>query len=75
MLVGFGAFNVVEGLINHHFLGIHHVNETVPQSQWLANAAFAALFFVATYPAWSIWVFGYNPSLNDLLSLRCLEPQ
>jgi hypothetical protein len=29
------------------------------------NAAFVALFFVATYPAWSIWVFGYNPSLND----------
>jgi uncharacterized membrane protein len=36
MLVGFGAFNVIEGLINHHFLGIHHVNETVPSSQWLA---------------------------------------
>jgi uncharacterized membrane protein len=29
MLIGFGAFNVVEGLINHHLLGIHHVNEKV----------------------------------------------
>lgn len=34
MLIGFGAFNVVEGLINHHLLGIHHVNETVPRDQW-----------------------------------------
>ena len=29
MLIGFGAFNVVEGLIDHHLLGIHHVNERV----------------------------------------------
>lgn len=34
MLIGFGAFNVVEGLINHHLLGIHHVNETVPRNEW-----------------------------------------
>lgn len=34
-LVGFGAFNVVEGLIDHHLLGIHHVNETVPIEQWI----------------------------------------
>jgi uncharacterized membrane protein len=33
MLIGFGAFNTVEGLINHHLLGIHHVNELVPESQ------------------------------------------
>ena len=35
MLLGFGLFNVVEGLIDHHLLGIHHVNETVPPDQWL----------------------------------------
>jgi uncharacterized membrane protein len=35
MLIGFGAFNVVEGTVNHHILGIHHVNETVPPSQWI----------------------------------------
>lgn len=29
MLIGFGAFNVVEGLVDHQFLGVHHVNETV----------------------------------------------
>jgi uncharacterized membrane protein len=36
LLIGFGLFNLVEGLINHQILGIHHVNETVPRDQWLA---------------------------------------
>ncbi len=35
VLIGFGAFNLVEGIIDHHILGIHHVNETVPRDQWL----------------------------------------
>ena len=33
LLVGWGAFNLVEGLVDHAVLGIHHVNETVPPSQ------------------------------------------
>jgi hypothetical protein len=37
----------------------------------IVKAVFAALFVIATYPAWSVWIFGYNPSLDDLLSLRC----
>lgn len=35
ILLGFGLFNLVEGLVDHHLLGIHHVNETVPPSQWI----------------------------------------
>lgn len=35
MLVGFGAFNVVEGIVDHHLLGLHHVNETAPEDQWI----------------------------------------
>ena len=34
VLVGFGMFNLVEGVVDHHLLGIHHVNETVPREQW-----------------------------------------
>ena len=34
-LLGFGIFNVVEGIINHNLLGLHHVNETVPPDQWI----------------------------------------
>lgn len=35
LLVGFGLFNVVEGLVNHQILGIHHVNQTVPRDNWI----------------------------------------
>lgn len=35
MLMGFGAFNLVEGIVDHHLIGLHHVNETVPREQWL----------------------------------------
>jgi uncharacterized membrane protein len=35
VLIGFGLFNLVEGVINHHILQIHHVNETVPPQQWI----------------------------------------
>ncbi|TIT92441.1 MAG: DUF2243 domain-containing protein [Mesorhizobium sp.] len=34
MLMGFGIFNLVEGIVDHQLLGIHHVNETVPHDQW-----------------------------------------
>ena len=33
ILIGFGAFNFVEGLIDHHLLGVRHVNERVPIEQ------------------------------------------
>lgn len=36
LLLGFGAFNTVEGVIDHQLLGVHHVNETVPQAQWIS---------------------------------------
>jgi uncharacterized membrane protein len=35
LLMGWGAFNLVEGVIDHHLLTIHHVNETAPPQQWL----------------------------------------
>jgi uncharacterized membrane protein len=35
LLMGFGLFNLVEGIIDHHLLGIHHVNETVLRDQWI----------------------------------------
>jgi uncharacterized membrane protein len=34
-LAGWGAFNVVEGLVDHQVLGLHHVNETAPLDQWI----------------------------------------
>jgi len=35
VLIGFGACNLVEGVLDHHLLGLHHVNETVPRSEWI----------------------------------------
>lgn len=35
MVTGFGIFNIVEGIIDHQILGIHHVNETVHPDQWI----------------------------------------
>ncbi|MBT3149811.1 DUF2243 domain-containing protein [Streptomyces sp. CHD11] len=34
MLVGWGLFNLVEGLLNHHILGIHHVYAGDGQVWW-----------------------------------------
>ena len=35
LLMGFGIFNLAEGIVDHHLLAIHHVNETVPREQWI----------------------------------------
>lgn len=32
VLLGWAAFNLVEGVIDHQILGVHHVNETVPRA-------------------------------------------
>jgi len=34
ILLGFGIFNTVEGTIDHHWLGIHHVNGTIMREHW-----------------------------------------
>jgi uncharacterized membrane protein len=33
--MGFGIFNLLEGIVDHHLPGIHHVKETVPPEQWV----------------------------------------
>jgi uncharacterized membrane protein len=45
-LVGWGLFNVVEGVVNHHVLGLHHVREGagINETAWdLGFLAFGAL--------------------------------
>jgi uncharacterized membrane protein len=34
LLLGFGLFNLVEGVINHHLLQIHHVREVANPLPW-----------------------------------------
>lgn len=34
LLMGWGTFNVIEGVIDHHVLHLHHVYEVMGQSTW-----------------------------------------
>jgi uncharacterized membrane protein len=49
MLAGWGVFNVVEGLIDHQLLGIHHVRDDLgaPLGWDLAFLALGGLLIVA----------------------------
>ena len=48
MFAGWGAFNLVEGLIDHQLLGIHHVRDDLggPLGWDLAFLAFGVLLVV-----------------------------
>jgi uncharacterized membrane protein len=48
VLVGWGLFNLVEGVVDHHILGIHHVRGGPDQTLWdLGFLAFGVLLVVA----------------------------
>ena len=34
LLIGWGSFNLVEGAVNHHLMGIHHVRDDVGDPTW-----------------------------------------
>jgi uncharacterized membrane protein len=43
MLIGWGAFNLIEGVIDHQILGVHQVNELVPTDErFIWNMVFLA---------------------------------
>lgn len=50
LLMGFGLFNIVEGLLSHLLLGIHHVNETVPPAQ--------RVYWDAGFVLWGVLMLG-----------------
>jgi uncharacterized membrane protein len=59
LLMGFGLFNVVEGLVNHHLLGLHHVNETVPQEQRIYwDVGFLVGGVAMLVGGWALWRAG-----------------
>lgn len=59
VLMGFGLFNLVEGIISHHLLGIHHVNETVPRDQWIYwDIGFLIWGAVLWIGGWFLWKAG-----------------
>ncbi len=61
-LLGWGVFNVVEGIIDHLLLGIHHVNETVPREQWIWwDLGFLLWGAVMIAAGWWLWRGGVAP--------------
>lgn len=61
MLAGWGLFNLVEGIIDHHVLGIHHVMEYVSNKlpYDMGFLASGVIFVLAG------WMFIRAGSLND----------
>ncbi len=56
LLMGFGLFNLVEGVIDHQILGLHHVNETVPRDQWIWwDMGFLAWGAAMLAGGWALW--------------------
>ena len=56
LLMGFGLFNLIEGIIDHHILGLHHVNETVPRSLWIWwDLGFLAWGAAMLVGGWLLW--------------------
>ena len=52
MLAGWGLFNVVEGVIDHHVLHVHHVRESHGESGW--DAGFLAAGVVLLAAGWRL---------------------
>ena len=50
LLIGWGAFNIVEGLIDHQILGIHHVKPGTNELAW--DLGFIALGAVMAVAGW-----------------------
>jgi uncharacterized membrane protein len=63
MLIGWGAFNLVEGLIDHHLLGIHHVRDDLgaPLGWDLGFLAFGLLLVVV---GWALVQLAGNPDAS-----------
>ncbi|NJP33821.1 DUF2243 domain-containing protein [Micromonospora thermarum] len=51
-LVGWGLFNLVEGIVDHHLLGIHHVHGGPHQLWW--DLGFLALGAALVVAGWAV---------------------
>ena len=68
LLLGFGAFNMVEGIIDH-------VNETVPRSQWLWwDMGFLACGAAMIIGGWFLLQAGKRETANQLSIVHTVHP-
>ena len=67
LLMGFGLFNLVEGVVDHQILGIHHVNETVPRAQWVYwDIGFLIWGAAMLVGGWALWRAGRRETARGL---------
>lgn len=52
VLVGWGAFNLVEGTLDHHLLGLHHVRSGPHQTGW--DLSFLAVGLLLVVGGWAL---------------------
>jgi len=75
MLMGWGGFNLVEGIIDHHILGIHHVNETVPREHWIYwDAGFLVWGAVMLIGGWLLLRVGQGETREFPSATRASSP-
>ncbi len=62
LLAGWGIFNLVEGIIDHHLLGVHHVLDSLPPSpaRLALDLAFLGLGVVFLLIGWRLVREGSN---------------
>jgi len=71
ILMGFGTFNLAEGIIDHEILGIHHVNETVPVDQWIYwDMAFLIWGALMLIGGWLLWRAGKQETVATTATLN-----
>ena len=58
-MMGWGAFNILENLLNHFILQVHHVRETGTRHVLAYDVAFFLLFgLIMTGGGWLLWARG-----------------
>lgn len=60
LLIGAGSFNLVEGIIDHHILGLHHVKSGPNQLAW--DLGFLLIGAILAFVGWLLWRSS-NPSI------------
>lgn len=71
MLMGWGAFNLIEGVVDHHLLAVHHVKETIPRGDQMGwDLAFLLWGAVMLLLGWLLWRAGHRDHRQQADILR-----
>lgn len=75
-LLGWGCFNVLEGVIDHQILGVHHVNEQVPASDLMMwDMAFLAWGASMVIGGWLLFRSGRQRQAGAAMSSDVAKTQ